>query len=116
VERELILNPNGPLRFEGFNAYKPEKANTRLANDDPGSKKLDDVVASHIQNVLALTEGRIHGKEVAAYQLGVNPSTLRNMMNKPRIKYKKNRYRFFVKAWTINHIWPVLCLQIKATG
>jgi PAS domain S-box-containing protein len=91
VERELILNPNGPLRFDGFNAHKPEKANTRLATDYTGSKKLDDVVASHIQNVLALTEGRIHGSEGAAYMLGVNASTLRNRMNKLGIKYKKNR-------------------------
>ena len=91
VERELILNPNGPLRFDGFNAHKPEKEYIRLATDSPGSKKLDDVVAGHIQNVLALTEGRIHGKEGAAYLLGVNASTLRNRMNKLGIKYKKNR-------------------------
>ena len=91
VERELILNPGGPLRFDGFNANKPEKAYTQVASDNPGSKKLDDVVASHIQKVLALTEGRIHGKEGAAYLLGVNASTLRNRMNKLGIKYKKNR-------------------------
>jgi len=91
VERELILNPNGPLMFGGLNDNKPEKTNSRLAADNPGSKKLDDVVAGHIQNVLALTEGRIHGKDGAAYLLGVNASTLRHRMNKLGIKYKKNR-------------------------
>ena len=89
VERELILNPGGPLRFDGFITGKLEKGNNRLTGDNHGSKKLDDVVARHIQNVLALTEGRIHGKDGAAYQLGVNASTLRNRMNKLGIKYKK---------------------------
>jgi transcriptional regulator with GAF, ATPase, and Fis domain len=91
VERELILNPNGPLRFECIDAAAPHKANNVLFTENPGSKKLDEVIASHIQNVLALTEGRIHGKDGAAYQLGVNASTLRNRMNKLGIKYKKNK-------------------------
>jgi PAS domain S-box-containing protein len=91
VERELILNPNGPLRFECIDAAAPHKANNVLFTENPGSKKLDEIIASHIQNVLALTEGRIHGKDGAAYQLGVNASTLRNRMNKLGIKYKKNK-------------------------
>ena len=89
VERELILNPYGPLKFEGFHAQKPEYAFSLAANDNPGSKKLDNVIANHIQKILALTEGRIHGKEGAATLLGVNASTLRNRMNKLGIRYKK---------------------------
>ena len=91
VERELILNPRGPLRFDGFNANKPEKAYRQMTANYPGPKKLDDLVAGHIKNVLAQTEGKIHGKDGAAYILGVNASTLRNRMNKLGIKYKKNR-------------------------
>jgi PAS domain S-box-containing protein len=91
VERELILNPNGPLRFDALSANKPEEAPTQVATANFGLKKLDDVVSSHIQNVLAVTEGRIHGDNGAAAVLGVNASTLRNRMNKLGIKYKKNR-------------------------
>ena len=93
VERDLILNPNGPLKFECINSSGSEKANTGSTTENQGSKKLDDVLASHIKNVLALTEGRIHGKDGAAYLLGINASTLRNRMNKLGIKYKKNRIR-----------------------
>ena len=91
VERELILNPNGPLRFDALRTNKPEEAPTQVATANFGLKKLDDVVSSHIQNVLAVTEGRIHGDNGAAAVLGVNASTLRNRMNKLGIKYKKNR-------------------------
>ena len=92
VERDLILNPNGPLKFECINPSVPQKANNGLATEKQGSKKLDDVLASHIQNVLALTKGRIHGKDGAADLLGINASTLRNRMNKLGIKYKKSNF------------------------
>jgi transcriptional regulator with PAS, ATPase and Fis domain len=90
VERELILHPDGPLKFEGFNTPKTGISNRQVVKEDyPGSRKLDDVIAHHIQKVLVLTEGRIHGKGGAADQLGVNASTLRNRMNKLGIKYRK---------------------------
>jgi PAS domain S-box-containing protein len=89
VERELILNSRGPLKFENFSAPKSGNTIGPVAEEIPGPKKLDDVVTHHIQKVLVLTEGKIHGKEGAADLLGVNASTLRNRMNKLGIKYKK---------------------------
>ena len=51
------------------------------------SLKLDNVIIQHIQKVLRLTKGKIHGPGGAAELLGVNPSTLRNRMNKLGICY-----------------------------
>jgi PAS domain S-box-containing protein len=89
VERELILNPQGPLDFESFLAQKSVKSVKPLMEVSSESKKLDDVIAQHIQRVLSLTEGKIHGKGGAADLLGINASTLRNRMNKLGINYKK---------------------------
>ncbi len=90
VERELILNPNGPLAFENFLINKPANAKNTVDHDTFQSKKLDEVVAHHIQKMLALTDGKIHGEGGAADLLGVNASTLRNRMKKLGIKYKKS--------------------------
>jgi len=84
VERALILNPKGPISFDqilgmGSSGRRPGKS----------SDNLDQMITSHIQNVLNKTKGRIHGKDGAAELLGIHPSTLRNRMNKLGISYKK---------------------------
>jgi PAS domain S-box-containing protein len=89
VERELILNSSGPLRFANFQSQKPEKSDNTFSVGSFKSKKLDDVVMQHIQSILTITEGKIHGEGGAAELLGVNASTLRNRMNNLGIKYKK---------------------------
>jgi transcriptional regulator with GAF, ATPase, and Fis domain len=88
VERELILNPNGPLTFSQMNisAHNDiEKQTTQHFESD----NLDEVTAMHIRNVLKKSDGKIHGKGGAADLLGINASTLRNRMNKLGIAYKK---------------------------
>lgn len=45
------------------------------------SLNLDKVNALHIQRVLKITKGIVHGPDGAAALLGVNPSTLRSKMN-----------------------------------
>lgn len=53
---------------------------------------LDQLVARHIRRTLDTTEGKIHGSGGAAEILGINPSTLRNRMNKLDITYgRKSR-------------------------
>jgi transcriptional regulator with GAF, ATPase, and Fis domain len=54
-----------------------------------GSLRLDDVVKHHVEKVLRITKGKIHGRGGAAELLGVNPSTLRNRMKKLGIRYKR---------------------------
>jgi transcriptional regulator with GAF, ATPase, and Fis domain len=54
------------------------------------SLKLDEMIINHIQKVLKITKGKIHGPGGAAEVLGVNPSTLRNRMNKLEISYGRD--------------------------
>ena len=92
IERELILNPEGPLRFNNFSGSKTSNSIEKVPKESMTYVKLDEVVAHHIQNVLDQTEGKIHGKGGAADLLGVNASTLRNRMNKLGINYKKRSF------------------------
>ncbi|MFC2096641.1 sigma 54-interacting transcriptional regulator, partial [Bacteroidota bacterium] len=88
VERELILNPKGPLRFANIQLNKPVFASYEHANEFE-VLNLDEMVKEHIQKILEKTKGQIHGAGGAAELLGVNANTLRNRMNKLGIKYKK---------------------------
>lgn len=93
VERELIINPKGPLYFENISPTTVKAGN--IQKDKPSEKSdesvhLDSIVASHIEKVLHQAGGRIHGVGGAAELLGINPSTLRNRMDKLGISYKRN--------------------------
>jgi transcriptional regulator with GAF, ATPase, and Fis domain len=92
VERELILNPSGPLEFSNFklqqNSTEYEYSNSNYS--EPGDTELDTIISRHIEKILNHSHGRIHGKGGAAELLGINASTLRNRMNKLGIKYKKS--------------------------
>jgi len=92
VERELILNPKGPLLFNTLHypVASTENHSKPKNNESPGSTDLDEVVARHIEKILKKTGGRIHGAGGAAELLGINASTLRNRMNKLGIQYKKS--------------------------
>jgi transcriptional regulator with GAF, ATPase, and Fis domain len=88
VERALILNPSGPIRFEHMGPTRAE----RISNQGESAahiSPLDKVVSQHIHQALIKTGGKIHGKSGAAEMLGVNASTLRNRMNKLGIRYRK---------------------------
>ncbi len=77
VEREMILNPYGPLTFDDI---RPSRGVTPVA--DGAIKELDQLVADHIRLALSLADGRVHGEGGAARMLGLNPSTLRGKMAK----------------------------------
>ncbi|MEQ9298333.1 MAG: sigma 54-interacting transcriptional regulator [Cyclobacteriaceae bacterium] len=87
VERALILNPKGSLSFSHL--LYPGKSRIR-----PNGKtdNLDQIISSHIRNVLNKTSGKIHGAGGAAALLGVNPNTLRNRMNKLGIAYGRKNH------------------------
>jgi DNA-binding NtrC family response regulator len=91
VERELILNPSGPLKFSSFSSLYPKQISRSGSSEILNSEKLDDIIVKHIENILAKTKGKIHGEDGAAKLLGINASTLRNRMNKLGIKYRKNQ-------------------------
>lgn len=90
VERELILNPSGPLLFNNFRSFQTAKPSNLNPIEISKSEKLDEVIVRHIEETLAKTKGKIHGENGAAQLLGINASTLRNKMNKLGIKYRKN--------------------------
>ncbi|MCP4213360.1 MAG: AAA domain-containing protein [bacterium] len=93
VERALILHPKNSghggatssLDFGRLNIGKKTKVS--IPGGSSESDRLDDVVSAHIRRILAATDGRIHGTGGAADILGLNPSTLRNRMNKLGISY-----------------------------
>jgi transcriptional regulator with GAF, ATPase, and Fis domain len=90
VERSMILNPEGPLAFGSFSiSYRNEAP--AMSGRPSGHERLDDVISAHIQEILSGTKGKIHGPGGAADLLGINPSTLRNRMNKLGIKYGRER-------------------------
>ncbi len=91
IERAMILNPDGPLRFSGLGS--PTGADTGASagsgtartprhDADRRDMNLDRAVADHLRRVLAMTEGKLHGPGGAAERLGVNPNTLRYRLSK----------------------------------
>jgi len=90
VERELIINPEGPLRFN-YLASNPHKKEDSSKSQKYDTDNLDEIVRRHIRSVLEKTGGKVHGKDGAAAMLGINPSTLRHRMNNLGIEYKRNK-------------------------
>ena len=92
IERALIRGKGAPLTFLDVDYQNP--AETMPIQDPPlDTLKLDDVLSIHIRRVLRMTNGRIHGKKGAAEVLGINPSTLRNRMNRLGITYGRGATR-----------------------
>lgn len=87
VERELIRSNGQPLAFADLLPQAPPRIVPAVPACESPSYLLDEVVAAHIERVLALTGGRVHGESGAARLLGINASTLRNRMNKLGLSY-----------------------------
>lgn len=86
IERALILNPKGPMTPENLSMGSPSKPAPPLPKLDD-SDDLDALISRHIRRVLTKTKGKVSGTDGAAARLGINPSTLRNRMNKLGIEY-----------------------------
>ncbi len=89
VERALILERRGPLRFDHLKA-DPGEGYGHLSEEPADIVNLDNAVVQHIRKILDRTGGKIHGPGGAADLLGINASTLRNRMKKLGIVYKRN--------------------------
>ena len=87
IERACIIYRDMPLRFDELISGSPKRSSR---GRDAESLELDDAVSRHIKMVLDRTEGKIHGTGGAAELLGINPSTLRNRMDKLGIEYKRS--------------------------
>jgi transcriptional regulator with GAF, ATPase, and Fis domain len=95
VERAMILHRGEPLRFDDLGASfseAPMHDGSGAANGTGGDAlELEVVTANHIQRVLRMTRGKIHGPGGAGELLGVNPNTLRYRMKKLGIPFRKQR-------------------------
>jgi transcriptional regulator with GAF, ATPase, and Fis domain len=91
IERAIIVHHDEPLRFDDLDSFSsgqspiPDLAAGQLPLD------LDTVVSRHIQRVLEMTGGKIHGHSGAGELLGVNPNTLRYRMRKLGIPFSRKR-------------------------
>ncbi|MBN1627642.1 MAG: sigma 54-interacting transcriptional regulator [Deltaproteobacteria bacterium] len=92
IERALILNRGGLIRFEDV-VWSGAKGIMEHEAIQPNEfQKLDDVNSRHIRQALKMTNGRVHGPGGAAELLGLNPSTLRHRMKKLGIKAGKKSF------------------------
>jgi transcriptional regulator with GAF, ATPase, and Fis domain len=91
IERAMILHRGSPLRFDelGISAEDPVRTTADTDIDKDEILELDPLIKRHIQRVLELTEGKIHGPGGAGEVLGVNPDTLRYRMRKLGIPFRK---------------------------
>ena len=87
----MILNRDKPLRFDdlGLSSVKPDKSATGVPAGE--TLELDALIKEHIQRVLQLTGGKIHGPGGAGEVLGVNPGTLRSRMEKLGIPFRRKK-------------------------
>jgi len=91
IERAMILHRGAPLRFDvGARPSRPAAAE-RIGPDPPLG--LDAAMTQHIERVLELTGGKVHGPGGAGELLGLNPSTLRSKMRKLGIRFRRQRAR-----------------------
>lgn len=90
VEREMIASNGQPLTFK---LLQPSLKNVQATSDhtEMSTLKLDEVMSRHIERVLTMTGGRIHGETGAARLLNINPATLRKRMDKLGIVYGRRR-------------------------
>ena len=91
VERELILNKGEPLSFRILAGTDRTDHSAAFVELPDGSFSLDRVNALHIERVLKMTNGTVHGSGGAAALLGINPSTLRSKMKKLGILYGRKK-------------------------
>lgn len=91
VERELIRHSGGRLTFDAI-LPREERENLPLAAGKGRLMypfNLDEAMAVHMREVLAVTKGKIHGPGGAAELLGMNPNTLRWRLDKLGISYRR---------------------------
>ncbi len=93
VERALILNRGEPMKvaFHDTAGQEDGLSLSESSSRDQEGLLLDQVVRRHIQKVLKMSNGKVHGSGGAAELMGINPNTLRNRMNKLGIPYGRGK-------------------------
>ena len=86
VERAMIVSKGNVLDLSHLELVPPPASRPRVMS-------LEDMERQHIQEVIAIANGKIKGKEGAAELLGLNPSTLYSRMRKLGVKCSAARYQ-----------------------
>ncbi|MGA7277182.1 MAG: helix-turn-helix domain-containing protein [Desulfocapsaceae bacterium] len=94
VERELILRHEDALRFDELPGDKGPPSHPTGASNT-GIHSLDEAMAQHIQQALAMANGKIQGVGGAAELLSINPNTLRKRMRKLGVDFGRKAKREF---------------------
>ena len=89
IERALIRDTDGCLRFDDLIVSPQYPADMFRATDAQHVLTLDGVNSRHIRQVLKLADGKINGPGGAAELLDIHPNTLRKRMQKLGISYKR---------------------------
>ena len=82
IEREIILNPDGPINFRGARLKLNRSTPSGIMFGEEGFQSLDKMMVNHIKQALAKSNGQIHGENGAARLLRMNPNTLRSKIRK----------------------------------
>jgi len=91
IERAIILNRGNLIRFDDLGLSPVEPVSAMPGSTKGANLELDALVKGHIEHVLKLTAGKIHGPGGAGQLLGVNPDTLRYRMRKLGIPFPKKQ-------------------------
>jgi DNA-binding NtrC family response regulator len=88
-----IAKALGPINDRGTQTPPPTARLSSGKNASPRNEvlSLDEATRTHIEMVLALTQGRIEGRRGAAALLKINPHTLRARMRKLGIDWSQFR-------------------------
>ena len=93
VERELIRHRGGQLHFDTL--LPPDREEEPFSRQEPNEVALplplDEAMTRHIENVLKITKGKVHGPGGAAELLAIKPNTLRARMDKLGIRFGRKR-------------------------
>jgi transcriptional regulator with GAF, ATPase, and Fis domain len=89
IERALIRDTDGRLRFDDLSQSPQPPDNRRMAKAEQQVLSLDEVNANYMRQVLERTHGKINGPGGAAELLGIHPNTLRKRLAKLGIPYRR---------------------------
>jgi transcriptional regulator with GAF, ATPase, and Fis domain len=89
IERALIRDTDGCLRFDDLIRPQQSSDDRLLAETDQQILPLDEVNARYIRQVLERTHGKINGPGGAAELLDIHPNTLRKRLAKLGIPYRR---------------------------
>jgi transcriptional regulator with GAF, ATPase, and Fis domain len=87
VERELILNPQGPLTFLSIQQNREYATPSSFLDQGGSIPNFDELVTEYFKKILKITNGKINGSEGASELTGINANTLRNKMKKLNITF-----------------------------